>query len=136
MLGNPKPPYKVQAGTKVLPQEISYADCYNPNKRGTEFLDSSRCDGLWVGDLYRDHSKKAVENGSGREQMAQSLGYAAVNQWCLPSLRRRQVTHILFACLLSHVFFLFIYYSGIKKIGRVYDDNPNDFPAKLDFRQT
>lgn len=97
--GNPKPPYNVQAGTKVLPQEISNADCYNPNERGTESSDSSRWDGLWGGDLYRDHSKNAVENGRGGEEMPLSLGHSAVNQWCLPSLRRRQVTHILFVCL-------------------------------------
>lgn len=94
--GIPKPLYSIQNGTKVLPQEISNADCYDLNERGTESLDSSRCDGLWGGDLYSHRSKNAVENGNSREEMAQSLGPAAANQWCLPSLRRRQVIHVLF----------------------------------------
>lgn len=93
---NPKPPYKVPTGTKVFPQEISNAHCYNANERGTACQDSSRCDGLWEGDLAWDHSENAVENGSGGEEMQQSLGHAANTQWGLPSLRRRQVTHILF----------------------------------------
>lgn len=105
--GFPKPLHNVQAGTEVLPQETSNAKCYKPSERGTGSPDSSRCDGLWGGDLYRDHSKNAVENGSGVEEMPQSLGHAAVNQWCLPSLRRRQVTHILFffACERINIYF-------------------------------
>lgn len=104
---NPKRPYKVPAGTKVLPQEISNAHCYNTNERGTESQDSSRCDGIWGGDLYRDHSKNAIENGSSGEEMPQSLGHAANTQWGLPSLRRRQVSHISFAWLWTYeVFFL------------------------------
>lgn len=88
------PPYKVPAGEKVIPPEISSAHCYNTVEKQTESQDSSsstsRCDGLWEGDLLRDYSQDACQNGRGGEETLSPSGV-------LPSLRRRQVSRILFA---------------------------------------
>lgn len=97
------PPYKVPAGSKVIPPEISSAHYSNTVEKQTESQYSSsstsRCDGLWEGDLLRDYSQDARQNGRGGEETPQDLGHAAITQRSLPSLRRRQVSRILFAWL-------------------------------------
>lgn len=97
------PPFKDSAGLTVLPSKINSPYSYNNNETEIQYgsNSSSRCDGLWGGEWFRDYPQGAWQSGSGGDETPQDSGHVAIGRRCLsqdrsksPPLRRRQVSVI------------------------------------------
>ncbi|KAM9349950.1 putative ATP-dependent DNA helicase HFM1 [Symphorus nematophorus] len=93
------PPFKGSAGLKVLPPKNSSPYGYNNDEKEIETQggsnSTSRCDGLWGGEGFRDYSQGACQSGGGGDETPQDSGHVAITRRCLsldhsksPPLRR------------------------------------------------
>ncbi|XP_030258651.1 probable ATP-dependent DNA helicase HFM1 isoform X2 [Sparus aurata] len=91
------PPFKDSAGLTVLPSKINSPYSYNNNETEIQYgsNSSSRCDGLWGGEWFRDYPQGAWQSGSGGDETPQDSGHVAIGRRCLsqdrsksPPLRR------------------------------------------------
>nr|XP_046265686.1 probable ATP-dependent DNA helicase HFM1 isoform X2 [Scatophagus argus] len=81
------PPYKGSTGFKVFPSKINSLCSYNNNEtemKEAETQDvsnsTSRCDGLWGGEWFRDYSQGACQSGRRGDETPQDPGHAAIGQ--------------------------------------------------------
>lgn len=99
-----KPPFKAPAGT-VLPSKINNPHIYTSIEQETEIRagssSTSRCDGLWGGEAFKNYSVGACQNSRGGNETLQDPGHAVITRRCLPldcskspPLRKRQVSVI------------------------------------------
>lgn len=87
-------------GLDVLPSKIN--SIYSGDMKEAAFREAgnstTRCEGLWVGEVLRNYSQGACQGGRKEDENPQDLSHTAIslhlspNQSTIPALRRRQVS--------------------------------------------
>lgn len=94
------PAFQESDGLDVLPSKIN--SIYNNNTKEADFWEAgkstTRCEGLWVGEVLRNYSQGACQSGRKEDENPQDLSHTAISlhlspdQSTIPALRRRQVS--------------------------------------------
>ncbi|XP_029686652.1 probable ATP-dependent DNA helicase HFM1 isoform X3 [Takifugu rubripes] len=90
------PAFQEYDGLDVLPSKIN--SIYNNNMKEADFREAgkstTRCEGLWVGEVFRNYSQGACQSGRKEDENPQDLSHTAISldlspdQSTIPAFRR------------------------------------------------